>query len=33
MNDIFADMINIIVIIYLDHIFIYSDKIPNTSSR
>ena len=27
MNDIFADMINIIVIIYLDEILIYSDNI------
>ena len=27
MNNIFADMLNVCVIVYLDHIFIYSDNI------
>jgi len=30
MNDIFADMIDVIVIIYLDDILIYSTTLPNT---
>jgi len=32
MNDIFTDMINVIVIIYLDDILIYSDNISSTNS-
>src|SRR5882672_3036508 len=33
MNDIFADMINVIVIIYLDNILIYSDNISEHNAH
>jgi len=32
-DDIFADMIDVMSLSYLDDILIYSDNIPNTSSR